>query len=243
MFREVYRKGKHQVEESAVEMSSDAEDIVTVVTETKVSAEDIATIATDTEVRAKALSVVKKKLGHILGTGLDSEVNQIAEDALNTVTVGLLNTCAEKAAPLVLEGHQEGDNILSHPIARYLIGGVYNYCNTRLKRWSGADEEGEVGTRARHHIKADDTGRADDAHFWDEHLSHEDSHDSIDHARVDALLSQRGVSEEDIALIKRNLAGWSFVELAEEFGGTADKYRRRIQRALDSAGIDFSLLK
>ena len=85
-------------------MSSDPEEIVTVVTKTKVSAEDIATIATDTEVRAKALSVVKKKLGHILGTGPDSEVNQIAEDALNTVTVGLLNTCAEKATPLMLEG-------------------------------------------------------------------------------------------------------------------------------------------
>ncbi|WP_263283093.1 hypothetical protein [Marinobacter sp. F4216] len=43
-------------------------------------------------------------------------------------------------------------------------------------------------------------------------------------------------------MIKRNLAGWSYVDLAMENGGTADKYRRRIKRALDKAGIDPGLL-
>jgi DNA-directed RNA polymerase specialized sigma24 family protein len=117
--------------------------------------------------------------------------------------------------------------------------GIANYCDTRLRRWSVKNEKGEVGRRARHII---DSELADDSDYWDQHLSHADSLDSLDAERIDALLVARGLSDEDIDLIKRNLSGWSFVDLAAELGGTADKYRRRIQRALDKADIDPDLL-
>ena len=204
-----------------------------------VSAEEIGRIAMHNDVKRRALSVVKKKLGHILGTGEGSEVHQIAEDALNEVTMGLLNATHAGTTSLKAEEAGEETGVLAHPVARYLMMGIANYCDTRLRRWSVKNEKGEVGRRARHII---DSELADDSDYWDQHLSHADSLDSLDAERIDALLVARGLSGEDIDLIKRNLSGWSFVDLAAELGGTADKYRRRIQRALDKADIDPDLL-
>lgn len=204
------------------------------------SRDEVARVAMRSEVKNKALSITKKKFGHIFGIGPASEVHQIAEDALNKVTLDLLKNCSDSAKSPDLEKQLKGPAIFNHPIARYLIKGVSNYCNTRLSRWSGENGKGQMGSRARHYINSD---QADDADFWDQHLRHDGGLDSVDQERIDEMLSQRGMSEEDIALIKRNLAGWSFVDLAEEFGGTADKYRRRIHRALEAAGIDPKLLK
>lgn len=226
IFRQVYTNGKQNMEEQ--------------VEEVKVSAEEIGLVATHADVKARALAIVKKKLGHLLGRGPNSEVREISEDALNTVTMSLLNACSENTTTLRAEQSQTQKKDLTNPVVRYLMSGVSNYCDTRLKRWSVGDENGEVGTRARYTIPK---GRADDSEFWDQHLTDAGNLDSLDEERVDRLLSAKGVSEADIDLIKRNLAGWSFVELARELGGTEDKYRRRIRRALDTAGIDANSLK
>lgn len=205
-------------------------------------AKRIADIATSKEMKERARQVVDKKMGHFFGNGPGSEIHQITEDALNSVVTGLLDAHARKTTSLTLETDSEEAKAPSSPIARYLIGGVNNYCNTRLKRWSTKknDEDGETGTRARYYIDSD---RSDDSDFWDQHLSHEDNQNSVDQERVEAMLFDRGVSSEDIVLIRRKLEGWSFVDLAGEFGGTPDKYRRRISRALEGAGIDMKLLK
>lgn len=204
-----------------------------------VSSEEIGRVAMHEDVKRRALSVVKKKLGHILGTGEGSEVHQVAEDALNEVTMGLLHATHAGTSSLKAEENDEKSGVLAHPVARYLVTGVANYCDIRLRRWSLNNEKGEVGARARYII---DSELADDSDYWDQHLSHSGSLASLDDDRVDSLLAAKGLSGEDIALIKRNLAGWSFVDLAAEYGGTADKYRRRIQRALDKADIDPELL-
>jgi len=205
------------------------------------TAEKIARIATSEEVKEKALSIVKRKLGHLLGRGRTSEVHEIAEDALNSVATSLLQAHARKTSSLRIEAELEDEtNKISNPIARYLIAGVSNYCSTRLRRWSTENEDGETGTRARYYITSEES---DDPEFWDHLLNHADNLDFADKDRINALLSDRGVSEQDIALIERNLAGWSFADIAKQNGGTADKYRRRIQRALESAGIDHQLLR
>ncbi|MGF2734486.1 hypothetical protein [Marinobacter sp. DUT-1] len=207
------------------------------------STEEIGRIATHEDVKSRALSVVKKKLGRFLGKTEGSEVHQVAEDALNEVTLRLLNAIDGGTTSLTVKdaadeiGDQKG--VMAHPVARYLMIGVVNYCNTRLKRWSLKNEQGGTGARARYVI---DSELADDSDYWDQHLSHTESLASLDEERVDSLLSAKGLSGEDIVLIKRKLEGWSFVDLAAQHGGTADKYRRRIRRALDKAGIDPSLL-
>jgi len=214
---------------------------------TALSPTEIADIAMDDYVRDQALSVVKKKLGHLLGKGEGSEVREISEDALNTVTTALLNACYQNSAVSEREQSrpQKKDNkpkeeVLGHPVAKYVLTGVSHYCNTRLRRWSGSNEEGEAGSRARQQITST---LADDADFWDQHMRDAGSFDAVDGDRVDKILLEKGVSSEDIDLIKCNLAGWSFVDLADQFGGTADKYRRRVHRALEAADIDIKLLK
>lgn len=208
---------------------------------------DIADTAMHGYVKDEAFFVVKKKLGHLFGRGEGSEVKQISEDALNTVTTALLNARYQSYPVLEKEesrprkkDNRSKEAVLGHPVAKYVLTGVSHYCNTRLRRWSGSNEKGEAGSRARHQINSD---LADDADFWDQHLSDTGSFDAVDGDRVDNILLERGVSSEDIDLIKCNLAGWSFVDLADQFGGTADKYRRRIHRALEAADIDIKLLK
>jgi len=210
-----------------------------------VTTEEIGRIATHEDVKRRTLSIVKKKLGRFFGKAESSEVHQVAEDALNEVTLRLLNAIDSGTTSLRVDedaadeiGDQKG--AMAHPVARYLMIGVVNYCNTRLTRWSLNNEQGETGARARYIIDAE---LADDSDYWDQHLSHSASLTSLDEGRVDSLLSAKGLSGEDIILIKRKLAGWSFVDLAAQHGGTADKYRRRIQRALDKTGIDPDLLR
>src|SRR5690554_6223493 len=101
-----------------------------------VSIEEIGRVAMHDDVKRRALSVVKKKLGHILGSGEDSEVHQVAEDALNEVTMGLLS--ATHSGTTSLKAGEAGDEtgVLAHPVAHYLMTGIANYCNTRLSRWS-----------------------------------------------------------------------------------------------------------
>lgn len=204
-----------------------------------VSTEEIGRVAMHDDVKRRAHSVVKAKLGHLLGTGKESEVREISEDALHHVTEKLLEACRSGTTSLEVGKADEKTKIVSHPIAIYLMSGVVNYCNVRLRRWSLNNEKGEVGSRARDIV---DGELADDSDYWDQHLSHNESMGSLDDERVDSLLAAKGLSGEDINLIKRNLAGWSFVDLAAELGGTADKYRRRIRRALDKAGINPDLL-
>lgn len=210
-----------------------------------VTTEEIGRIATHEDVKSRALSVVKKKLGRFLGKAEGSEVHQVAEDALNEVTLRLLNAINGGTTSLRIEeeaADEIGDRtgVMGHPVARYLMIGIVNYCNTRLKRWSLKNEKGGTGARARYVI---DSELADDSDYWDQHLSHSESLTSLDGERVDSLLSAKGLSGEDIILIKRKLAGWTFVDLAAQHGGTADKYRRRIERALAKAGIDADLLQ
>jgi hypothetical protein len=205
-----------------------------------VSPEEIGRIAMHDEVKKRAISVVRNKLGRALGPGKASEVPEIAEDALSTVMEGLLNATYAGTTSLRADKSAEETAILAHPVARYLMAGVTHYCDERLKNWSvkhwsAKNKKFEAGPKARYLI---DSELADDSDYWDQHLSHNDGLDSLDDERIDSLLLAKGVSAEDIDLIKRNLSGWSFVDLAAEHGGTADKYRRRIQRALDKAGID-----
>jgi hypothetical protein len=214
---------------------------------TAFSPTEITDTAMNDYVKDQAFSVVRKKLGHLLGKGEGSEIREISEDALNTVTTALLNACYQNAPVSDKEDsrprkkdNRSKEEVLGHPVAKYVLTGVSHYCNTRLRRWSGSNEEGEAGSRARQQITST---LADDADFWDQHMRDAGSFDAVDGDRVDKILLETGVSSEDIDLIKCNLAGWSFVDLAEQLGGTADKYRRRVHRALEAANIDIKLLK
>lgn len=204
----------------------------------------IGEIAAHRKVRERARSVTSRYLGHIVGT----ELQQISEDALSECVMKLLDTLEDGTSKLDvsdlntldLEAIKDPNNdaVLATSIAKYLIGGVNNYCHTRRSRWAFDEEEKEFGARARVVFK--DEKESED--FFDHHLT-VDEQERLDTAttNVDGLLEEKGVSTEDIQLIKEKLSGRSFVELAEKHGGTADKHRRRVERALDKAGLKGSI--
>tara|TARA_R110001592_G_scaffold362333_1_gene675825 strand:- start:1822 stop:2427 length:606 start_codon:yes stop_codon:yes gene_type:complete len=196
---------------------------------------EIGRVAIDPRVKAMALRITRKKLGHILG----SEVRQVAEDALGDSIRALFQARENKTSGLQLEEAVPDEEILKHPVSKYLYTAVESYCNTRLTRWSHENEKGKLGSRARHVFGSD---RPDSSDFWDQHMELEMNLAQLDAERVDALLSSRGLNDEDITLIKQSLSGWSYVDLANEYGGTPDKYRVKMKRALEKADINSKLL-
>jgi len=196
---------------------------------------EIGKVATDSRVKAMALRITRRKLGHILG----SEVQQVAEDALGDSIRALFQARDNQTSSLELEDPVPDEKILKHPVSKYLYIAVESYCNTRLTRWSHENEKGELGSRARHVFDSD---RPDSSDFWDKHMQLETDLAQLDAERIDALLSSRGLDDQDIALLKKSLSGWSYVDLAGEYGGTPDKYRLKIKRALEKAGINSKLL-
>ena len=122
-------------------------------------------------------------------------------------------------------------SIDKHPLTLYVLKGVGRYCNTRLRRWSEKNEKGNYGVRARKVLE--NTHLEND--FWDEIKSNSDGL----HAYIDTKkqLLRLGLDEETIEYLLIKLSGYTFEDLAHEFGGTADKYRRRIERSLDAAGL------
>jgi DNA-directed RNA polymerase specialized sigma24 family protein len=196
---------------------------------------EIGKVATDSRVKAMALRITRRKLGHILG----SEVQQVAEDALGDSIRALFQARDNQTSGLELEDPVPDEKILEHPVSKYLHTAVESYCNTRLTRWSHENEKGKLGSRARHVFDSD---RPDSSDFFDQHMELETDLAQLDAERIDALLSSRGLDGEDIVLLKKSLSGWSYVDLADEYGGTPDKYRLKIKRAVEKADINSKLL-
>jgi DNA-directed RNA polymerase specialized sigma24 family protein len=56
--------------------------------------------------------------------------------------------------------------------------------------------------------------------------------------RVDEFLVERGLSNPEISLLKQHLDKMSYVQMAKEYGGSEDKYRKIVARAKQKAGLD-----
>lgn len=126
------------------------------------------------------------------------------------------------------------ENIMKHPISKYFITSLKHECFTRRSYRSMENSKGKKGARARY--KPGELSqniidsRSDESS--DINLS------QIDTNRVKKLLVQKGLSERDIEIIWQRLEGKRFVEMAREYGGSPDKYRKRYSRALKKANID-----
>lgn len=196
---------------------------------------EIADVATDPAIRAMAIEITNAKMGRILG----NELHEVAEDALSDSINGLLQARKKGTTSFSAASGVEYEDIREHPVAKYLYVAVESYCNTRLERWSILNSKGERGSRVRQVFYSK---RPDGSDFWEKHIDSDHDYDQVDSERVDKLLSERGVSEDDIMLLKLSLSGWSYVDLANKYGGTPDKYRVRVGRVLKKANIDSELL-
>ena len=196
--------------------------------------DEVAQIAASRNMRMRAVAICRSRLGSATyGYG---EIQFIAEDGLNEAAAKLLGFLRKDKNCERLRWMLEPTEKNIHPIAAYLAKSVARHCTNRSLRWLPHPKTGQLGARARVVIGAD----VDETEFWDKHLeSTESDIDPRDIDKVDALLIQRGLNEDEIFYLKRRLQGWSWVELAEAHGGSADKYRRLVERACKRTSLEF----
>ncbi|MBN0989363.1 hypothetical protein [Amphritea pacifica] len=195
-----------------------------------------AAIAVSDAMQQKALEIVNKKLGKVVyGYG---ELEAIAQDAVSEVTEKFFriikrgNTLLKDPEPLLMPLDQNATT--KHPLAYYLTKGVTRFCDSRLRRWSNENEAKAFGARARVVI---DNHKDSEDDFWDQHVSHSFDFAAVDAEKLDGLLQAKGLKDKDIHYMKLRLAGITFEEMSQSDGGSPDKYRKVISRAVEKAGL------
>jgi DNA-directed RNA polymerase specialized sigma24 family protein len=175
-----------------------------------------------------------------------SSCGPIVEDAIGDVRMKLLERLPELSAAQLADFAAEEEEKDSY-LRLYLLRGVRNYALDRYRRWrsgSAPSQHGDIGSEpsdvqrgARTRIETEDLVAT-----LDSHGESEDCHaTALDLDRVDQLLEAKGLSEEEIDLLKARLSGLTYKELAELYGGTPDKYRKIVARALERSGLDLKL--
>lgn len=207
-------------------------------------------IAADEKYKAKVLAVVNKKLGPMLYTS--GEDHEIAKDALATVIANVIESVSEGKA-LKLEELPVEELSLAD-VQGYVMSGVVNYCDTRARRWSleptkkitkdGVTQEIKASSpaaRARVPIMSDtdDSEDTDGPHdFWDQLKTTPFNDEERDSETINRILEARGLTAEQLSLVKEKLSGVTFTEMARARGGSEDKYRKIYNRAVQKAGIE-----
>lgn len=208
-------------------------------------------------------SIVRKKLS---GSLVTSDEMDIADDALSHVIEFTLKSLQNQTASPLSPKNPSETKVTKSVIERYLIKGVTNYCNTRLRRWStdqltpaekkeneqaSVDAEGiaerdgkklnkgKIGARAREYISSE---CASDSDFWDQRVFSSLNEEDLDLYKAAEIINSKQLSEEQIELVLERIAGKKFSDMAREKGGTEDQYRKAFNRALSKIGIDKKLL-
>lgn len=192
----------------------------------------VAERASDKGFRENALSVVRKKMGATVKR--DAEMLNITQDAVGTAAVNILEKLPER--PLLKLRRMAGtaERPSEDVIDRYLMQCVVNYCNDRLRRWTLGDEDGRIGYAARGRLPVKierEFGRKFEN--WDAVGSTPFAMDKLELVSLTERLDELGVSDEDKTYIDALYHGYTYEELAQQHGGTADKYRKRLKRVFE----------
>lgn len=219
-------------------------------------------ISEDQKIYPKAQAVVRRILGAMLyGEG---EEEKIGQDCVQYVIANLLESLLNDTARSFSDENL-GERVISRrDVEAYIMAGIKNYCRTRAERWSlNKVEFKEFHRKSENHngvetsLNGEKTERnsrlkkfavrarkpifskfSSDSDFWDELAHTEFDHEYYSKEKVAEFLSERGLSGEEIDLIYSRLSGTSFIEMANESGGTPDKYRKKYNRALKKANLE-----
>jgi DNA-directed RNA polymerase specialized sigma24 family protein len=199
-------------------------------------------VAVSRWMKAIGYKVVYKKLGSVVKTG--GELEYIAEDAVSEVSTKLL----ERLNVGVLPDSLANAKMRRTAVRKYLLKSVNNYCNTRLENWSLLNRSGKYGPRSRVSLyqnspakNIDGDGERSDNEVWDTIAPNLLSLDEIDSEKLQSMLVDAGISSEDMGYLNAHFSDMSYVEMAAYFGGTEDKYRKRIQRLLQKVKANISV--
>lgn len=173
-----------------------------------------------------------------------NEISQIAQDALGEVIVSMLSRIENGEQPIARYTNFE------NAVRGYVFLSVQAYCLDRARSW------GRPSTERRHEIEtAPNKGRGARARlyapineeanelFWDQLAEVKLNVEHFDYEKIDAALKEIGFSIEEIDVIRMQAEGLSFEEIGRRLGGSADKYRKMLSRALERCGLPKGWLK
>lgn len=213
-------------------------------------AERVTEVITNDQLINISYNIVEKMMkGYLL---FRTESFLMSQDEIQNIGARLLNQIKKGKNPFD-EGVSEieiGEDIMKHPIARYVVGSVRNECRSRIKNRSdrivktkinfvenGKKIEKTISLKkhgARSRVVADENFDV----FLDSKISITDSSPELERVNITKYLTEKGLSDKKIKVIWDKLEGKTFVEMAKEQGGTQDKYRKIFHRALKKAGIN-----
>lgn len=195
--------------------------------QTKALEELVADVATDEEFKKYAMGIVRRHLGgHISG----GEVEVITEDAISDQSLKTIERL--RAGNTELKEMVEEDGGLNGEagsrIRKYLSLGVKGYCEDRRRRWAYGSKTEKPGARARKLAPEDENL---DEPFWGSVFAETEGKAFTD-GELEDLFRNHGLSETEGKFIRDRRDGMTYQQMAVEYGGSADKYRKTIKRAL-----------
>ena len=202
--------------------------------------DQVTTLVTDQSFTAMAHARVFSVLQPFLPK---QSCHAIAQDAVSDVIVKLLGRL-DRVSVQKLESFLEENNLRA-----YLLKSVHNHALDRYRRWAGggckSDDHSQAKEAAKISVKSNGTRarvEADDIiTVIDEILSfNEDPGMLLDLQKLDQMLKERGLSDDEVRYIKMALDGQTYTGMAEIEGGTPDKYRKKVSRALSKSGLNLN---
>jgi len=190
--------------------------------------------------RATVISVLKPFI-----PPCSEEYKQIVEDAIADVTERSL-----KWASAVDRDTARQIEVLSVfntskcVVSRYLFLGVKRLAFYKRRRWMYDDKKGKYGYAARELQNSADE-QSQEAWIEEKQASRMLFDNELDLVGTSsdaiAYLKDRGFKPQTIEIILEKLSGTSYADIARQRGGSEDKYRKLVKRALNSIGLDINL--
>ncbi|ARP00904.1 hypothetical protein K08M3_40640 [Vibrio alginolyticus] len=201
----------------------------------------VSDVAKNAKLKNTVMEITKDKLGPI--TRYSNELKLIAEDLLSTKLIRLLEQIHEGKFTLDMSLPDEQKRAI---VFTFFKKAVTNECNRKLSNWSNDHRNGKFGARARVVLSPDEHNDPDGLVKLilsenDEVVLNQNSEslqvllDELNLSEEDKwILSQRGQATQETELSKRPKPP-TYKELALQYGGTEDKYRKMFNRALVKA--------
>jgi len=201
---------------------------------------EISILVTKKSVNLYALKVTRQLLGHFNQS--ETELRMDAEDALSTSVIVMLKKISDDSFDLPEHVNDPQAFLMSrlkmylnhHLLKRYARRSqrkpVYSYQKEKLAYEGAGDVSRYSGPRFDKYQSEDD--------YAEIGVSTPDTSHKIDVSRIEAMIDSKGLSDDEIFVIKAKALGFTYSEIGELQELGADTVRMRFNRSIKKAKLD-----
>lgn len=172
----------------------------------------------------KAYGIIADSLGSTLQSSY--ERNYFLKEAYSITTLKVFQ--AWKNRPEAIEALFTSSRKQNVP---YMLTIIQNFCWDQLNDWISADENGVEKIRRRYEL--DDNESSAVEYLTESHRVASTVEQDAELAKLEQHSSAKGLSELEVKYLTEHFFGNTYVEIAAKYGGTSDKYRKIVKRALE----------